>query len=110
MQKTINDLTQKLCYVCGSLEHQGLFTMTIINPEISNWWAEHEKRDNHRIDNEMSVHFLAHPTDDPIKVAQGFIERAQAVHPISEHHKHWFLAKAKKFVAPAAAPAGEKEK
>ncbi len=85
----IDALTQKLCFLCASLYKDDLLEK-YGNPEISEWHRDHMHKDELRVAEEMKQVFLSHPGAHPVGVAQDFLDKALAVHPVSDYHKEWF--------------------
>lgn len=90
--KKINELTQNLCYLCGTLIEKGLLG-DVLNPRIKEWWETHITRDEERVRRQLKDHYGKSPDDaeHPGKVADGFAQRAMNVHPVSNWHKAWFV-------------------
>lgn len=92
----IDDLTQKLCYLCASLYADGLLEK-YANHDIVEWHRQHMHADEVRVATEMQAVFRKRPgkmanTDE---VAEEFLRAAQKVHPVSEYHQKWFRQMAK---------------
>ena len=87
----IDDLAQKLCYLCASLYADGLLEK-YASDEIISWHKDHMHKDEVRIGTEMQNLFRNHPDrmDDTDGVANEFLQAALKVHPVSKYHRRWF--------------------
>ncbi|MFA5572995.1 MAG: hypothetical protein WDA42_07785 [Candidatus Bathyarchaeia archaeon] len=88
----IDSLTQMLCYACGNFIAFGLSMPT----ELYNWWKIHEEADWERVTKAMQD-YISNMSTTAVKkltvdkLANSFIKKAEAVHPVSDWHKgHWF--------------------
>ena len=97
--KTYNDLkadddrvTQLLCYVCGSIIYKN-GDLSGFDDRLLKWWLEHDAWDKHRTLDTFKRQFGSNPDQCPDKdtVHKWFIKQAEAVHPLSEYHKHGFF-------------------
>ena len=90
-REIIDDLTQKLCYLCASLYMHGLLDK-YGNEEIVAWHQDHMHKDEVRVGREMTDLFVNDPSlmGDTDRVAEKFVAKAEAAHPVSEFHKEWF--------------------
>jgi hypothetical protein len=87
----IDALTQMLCYLCASLYIDGKLEQ-YGNKQIVAWHQRHMHEDEVRVGLEMQKIFREHPermnhTDE---VAEEFLQKALAVHPVSDFHRAWF--------------------
>ncbi len=88
----IDELTQDLCYLCANLMNAGIIEKYASN-RILKWHKTHMNWDNERVTNKIKdvckedATYLNHPE----QLAQKFINEAEAVHPVSDWHKRWFL-------------------
>ena len=96
-EEEIDELTQNLCYLCGTLKHEKLYSR-IATKRIKKWFDEHNRNDKGRVVDKMRKHYRRNPNDHkkPQEVADKFIAAAEKVHPVSEWHKEWFLKLATK--------------
>ena len=87
----IDDLTQKLCYVCANLYADGLREKYASNETIE-WHQEHMRSDTERVGTKMREAFRRRPgmIQDADAVADEFLRDALAVHPVSDYHREWF--------------------
>ena len=89
-KKEIDKLSQMLCFLCGSLQHDGLFE-DYTDKRIKRWWKQHQKSDIKRVSDKMKKIFNKDVSLEPEDVAEDFIKKAEKVHSVSEFHKEWFL-------------------
>ncbi len=94
--EVIDDLTQKLCYVCAALYADGLLEK-YANQAIIAWHQKHMHTDEVRVATKMQALFRKQPNRmaDTDAVAEQFLQAALKVHPVSEYHRNWFKQMAK---------------
>lgn len=91
LESRLDRITQFLCYMCGTAASN----KELMPKEIQKWWEEHFSRDTERVLREMQALVVQHKFEDPKKLADNFVKRAEKVHPVSDFHKVWFLELAK---------------
>jgi len=87
----IDELTQNLCFMCGTVEGDELWEH-FDNKRIKDWWKKHQENDTKRVTKAIAEYVLEHPRTSPRVIADKFIRFAEMEHPVSEFHKHWFHA------------------
>ena len=110
IRERLDHCTQDLCFLCAQLIDDGVFTK-YASPRIIAWQKRHHENDTYNIEREMQQHinnYAATVTED--NIAKHFIDRAEAVHPVSSFHKRWFHEKAKEAYAKMSAKARKRVK
>ena len=88
----VHQLTQNLCYLCASLQDDGLLDQ-YSNTRIAAWWAQHSYDDEVRVRKEIEQVIRKREFGGLLcvaSVANHMIWKAECVHPVSEWHKNWF--------------------
>lgn len=91
LKSKLDMLTQDMCYLTAELFDNGILEKYASN-RILKWFMKHTEEDTKRVSKEMIKHYEQSPEDaySPEDVANHFISKAAAVHPVSEYHKKWF--------------------
>lgn len=99
LKERLDEVTQMLCWLCGQVSYSYSSALISRNPKLVQWWNEHLKSDNRRVLDEMRTYVRRNPNQTQYGVAEYFIQKAQAVHAVSDFHKEWFRDLANKAVA-----------
>lgn len=124
MRLELDRVTQLLCCVCGMMQEPGLKphptnpshitpcfqrrpVIELVHPELVSWFQKHHQADEDRIRPAMrdalretaSKRLQPVGEKDAVALAERFIVRAQAVHPVSKWHVNWFRFMARQAVS-----------
>ena len=89
LQERLDEVTQNLCYLCGTAEKNALHILKG-NKRLAKWWEDHQKADTKRVKEQMLEHIKQYRPMDSASVANDFILVAKHEHPVSEFHEEWF--------------------
>ncbi len=89
LQERLDEVTQNLCYLCGTAETNALHILKG-NKRLAKWWEDHQKADTKRVSEAMLGHIKAFKPMDSSEVARNFILLAKQEHPVSKFHEKWF--------------------
>ena len=104
LKNKINELTQNLCWLCGTLSDDStrLTQKQILegNHKIVEWWKKHKEDDTIRVSLSMRDYIEQHPTwTDASAMTNHFITETEKEHPVSSFHIVWFYEIAKQELA-----------
>lgn len=88
LRKRADNLTQLLCYACGTLEDKGMMIAT--DQRLIDWFEEHNEWDFNRTLGTMKKEF-ADSLLDKETIRRWFIRQAEDVHPLSTYHRDGFF-------------------
>jgi hypothetical protein len=94
IKKSLDEVTQNLCYLCGTVIHDLLREDVLKgNRRLYQWWRAHLAADEKRVRDEMRkyVSKLSKDHYNPHVVASYFVDKAKKVHPVSAFHCKWFF-------------------
>ena len=86
-EKTINELGQKLCFLCGELEFDDRLD-GYADKAILNWWKKHQKEDTKRVS--PTIRKYLKQGWEPQDIAEKLVADAEKVHSVSRFHVRWF--------------------
>jgi seryl-tRNA synthetase len=88
-KKRLDEVTQLLCFCCGTLHHTNVMSDVA---SLRKWWEKHRQQDERRVRKEMQQFVSNHPNMPHTQVANHFIDKAIVVHPVSKFHINWFCS------------------
>ena len=93
IKKDLDEVTQNLCYLCGTLIYNGSENIIRDNKRLYQWWKNHLANDEKRVREEMRKIIPRLPIDkkNAFYIQDLFIKKASKVHPVSVFHQRWFL-------------------
>lgn len=89
LQERLDEVTQNLCYVCGTAEMTALHILKG-NKRLAKWWKEHQTADTRRVTESMNRFIISGMVTNANDVAEHFIATASREHPVSSFHNKWF--------------------
>jgi trehalose utilization protein len=94
----LDRVTQMLCYTCGQMEDTN--QLRLLSTPTRRWWREHKESDRMRVVAQMHevAQRLVEARLHVDELTTIFIEKASAVHPVSDFHKAWMKSLATEVV------------
>lgn len=88
LKERADNLTQLLCYACGTLEDKEM--LIELDQRIIDWFQEHNEWDFNRTLDTMKKEFGESITERET-IRKWFIRQAEDVHPLSTYHRGEFF-------------------